>query len=120
MKTNNQIPYTYCFIRKDLPVAQQIIQASHATQEITKKIQHPDQTCHFILLEAKNKTHLFDIMLKLKERGIEHEMFYEPDVQENTAIATEPIYGISSKLIPFDSHLIMISLVSFASSSLSA
>ena len=88
-----QTPYTYCFIRKDLPFAQQIIQAAHATQEITKKIEHPEQTCHFILLEAKDKSHLADIKMKLNDKGIQHEMFYEPDVDEHTAIATEPIYG---------------------------
>ena len=86
-------PYTYCFIRKDLPLAQQIIQASHATQEITKKIEHPEQTCHFILLEAQNESHLSEIKVKLQDKGITHEMFYEPDVDEHTAICTEPMYG---------------------------
>ena len=90
---NTQIPYTYCFIRKDIPLAQQIIQAAHATQEITKKIEHPEQTSHFILLEASNEEQLNTIQMKLQDKGIRHEMFYEPDVDEHTAIATEPIFG---------------------------
>ena len=86
-------PYTYCFIRKDLPLAQQIIQAAHATQEITKRLEHPEQTCHFILLEATDESQLSDIKMKLNDTGIAHELFYEPDVDEHTAITTEPIYG---------------------------
>ena len=93
MQTENQIPYTYCFIRKDLPFTQQIIQAAHATQEITKKFEHPEQTCHFILLEANDRSHLSDIKLKLQDKGIEHEYFFEPDINEFTSIATKPIYG---------------------------
>ncbi len=76
-----------------MPLPQQIIQASHATQEITKEVEHPEKTCHFILLEAKNEDHLSKIMMKLQEEGIVHHMFYEPDVDEHTAITTEPIYG---------------------------
>lgn len=94
MNNQNLIPYTYCFIRKDLPIEQQIIQTAHATQEITKKTPHPVNTCHLILLEASNKIHLQNIRMKLAEREIEHEMFYEPDNDMGyTAIATEPIYG---------------------------
>jgi len=34
-----------------------------------------------------------NISMKLNDSDIEHEMFYEPDIQQHTAIATEPIYG---------------------------
>ena len=97
MNTEQQIPYTYCFIRKDLPIAQQIIQTAHAIQEITKKVHHPREVSHIVLLEASNDIHLFNIQIKLQDMGIKYEMFYEPDIQQCTAIATEPIYGNDRK-----------------------
>lgn len=94
-----ETPYTYCFIRKDLPTHYQIIQAAHATQEITKSIEHPEQTCHFILFEAKDEKHLTDIKIKLDMSGIKSHMFNEPDYGTGyTAIATEPIWGEARKL----------------------
>lgn len=88
------IPYTYCFIRKDLPKHYQIIQACHATQEITKSTEHPDQTCHFILFEAKDEDQLTEIKMKLDDKGIDSHMFHEPDYDTGfTAICTEPIFG---------------------------
>ena len=88
-----ETPYTYCFIRKDLPHHYQIIQAAHATQEITKECEHPDKTCHFILFEAKDESDLTNIKMKLDVEGIVSHMFFEPDVNEYTSICCEPISG---------------------------
>lgn len=72
----------------------QIIQTAHATQEITKEIDHPERTSHLILFEAKNEEHLINIKQKLDEQGIKSHMFFEPDWNTgHTAIATAPIYG---------------------------
>jgi hypothetical protein len=88
------IPYTYCFIRKDLPKHYQIIQACHATQEITKSAEHPDQVCHFILFEVKDECKLTEVKMTLDEKGIDSHMFREPDNGTGyTAICTGPIYG---------------------------
>lgn len=35
----------------------------------------------------------------LEMHGIEHEMFYEPDVESHTAIATRPLIGEERKLM---------------------
>jgi hypothetical protein len=81
-----------------MPHHYQIIQAAHATQEITKEIEHPERTCHFILFEAKDEQHLKDIKCKLDARDIKSHMFHEPDYDTGyTAIATEPIYGDDRK-----------------------
>lgn len=81
-----------------MPQHYQIIQAAHATQEITKEIDHPERTCHFILFEAKDEDDLKNIKLKLDDRGIKSHMFHEPDYDTGyTAIATEPIYGDDRK-----------------------
>jgi hypothetical protein len=81
-----------------MPQHYQIIQAAHATQEITKVTEHSDRTNHFILFEAKDENDLKRIKLKLDDRGIKSHMFFEPDFGTgNTAIATEPIYGDDRK-----------------------
>lgn len=81
-----------------MPQHYQIIQAAHATQEITKATEHSDKTSHFILFEAKDENDLKDIKLKLDDKGIKAHMFHEPDYDTGyTAIATEPIYGDTRK-----------------------
>ena len=94
----NQIPYTYCFIRKDLPIHYQIIQAAHATQEITKTSENPDRTCHFILFETKDEKQLEKIKMKLDTKNIKSHIFFEPDINEHTSLCTEPIYGDDRRL----------------------
>ena len=69
----NNRPYTYVFIRTDLSYAQQIVQASHATLEAGFKFEQPEEIS--------------------SENNIEHEMFYEPDIEQYTAIATRAMYG---------------------------
>lgn len=92
-----ETPYTYCFIRKDMPIHYQIIQAAHATQEITKSTEHPDNTCHFILFEVKDEEDLTKIKTKLDVKGIKSHMFHEPDVGEYTSITTAPMFGNDRK-----------------------
>jgi hypothetical protein len=81
-----------------MPQHYQIIQAAHATQEITKSTEQPDKTSHFILFEAKDENDLKRIKLRLDDRGIKSHMFHEPDYDTGyTAIATAPIYGDERK-----------------------
>ena len=88
------IPYTYCFIRKDLPRHYQIIQACHATQEITKTVTQPDGVSHFILFEVRDEVQLTEVKMKLDEKGIGSHMFHEPDHGTGyTSICTEPVVG---------------------------
>lgn len=84
------IPYTYIFIRKDLPTAYMMVQACHACLELPKV---PKET-HVCLLGVKNENELIKVSEDLKQKGIMFEMFFEPDYSTGfTSIATEPIYG---------------------------
>lgn len=99
----SECPYTYAFIRKDLPIHAQIVQASHAALEMGLKIEgerKPKQTSFLIMLEAKDERQLLDIAGFLDEQNIDHHMFFEPDqpIASNTSICTEPIYGDQRKL----------------------
>ncbi len=93
-KPNTQVPYTYLFIRDDLPPEVQLVQASHAALEIGLRCEPTEQTSFLIALRAKNELRLENIAAWLLEQDIKHHMFYEPDYETGyTAICTEPIYG---------------------------
>lgn len=85
-------PYMYLFIREDLSHAQQIIQTSHAVDEIGKRYKSDDIN-HMVLCSATDEDHLHDIVEWLELQSIDHHMFYEPDIESFTAIATKPLRG---------------------------
>ena len=86
-------PYTYVFVREDLSYAQQIVQASHATLEAGFLFQKPEDISSIILFPSYKEKGLFDVSKHLRSNGIEHVMFYEPDIEQYTAIATMPLFG---------------------------
>ena len=91
----HQTPYLYCFVRTDLPLPQQIVQAAHACIEATKAFpseEHP----HLVVLSAKNEEFIFKVAKKLDAAGIQYRIFIEPDRNnEITALCTEIISGES-------------------------
>jgi hypothetical protein len=93
MIEQKELPYTYVFIRSDLSYAQQIVQASHATLEAGFKFDQPAEISRIVLFPLNNEKQLFDRARHLRENGIEHVMFYEPDIEQYTAISTAPIFG---------------------------
>jgi hypothetical protein len=85
-------PYTYIFIRKDLSLAQQLVQSSHAALEAGFTFNKPQQTSSIIMIGAKDQNELYQIGERLSKHGIKHHMFFEPDFDMgHSAIATEPI-----------------------------
>lgn len=93
MTTENNRPYTYVFVREDLSYAQQIVQASHATLEAGFLFKKPEDISSIVLFPAANEKGLFDVSKHLRSNGVEHVMFYEPDIEQYTAIATTPLFG---------------------------
>lgn len=83
-------PFMYLFIRDDLSHCQQIIQTAHAAAQIGEKYHGETYAC---LMSAKNEDHLLDISEYLHSKGIDHAMFFEPDINAHTAIATRPLVG---------------------------
>lgn len=82
--------YTYCFIRKDIPIHAQIIQTAHACLQSAA----PKTVNSIVLFEVKNEEHLIKTNEYLKSRGIKTYIFFEPDYDTGyTAIATEPLHG---------------------------
>lgn len=89
----DKTPYMYLFIRQDLSPPQQIVQTAHAVDELNKWYKSGKDTNHMVLFPAKHEDDLRSISERLERLGIEHEMFYEPDISAYTAIATRPLIG---------------------------
>lgn len=104
--------YSYIFVRQDISVEQQIIQAAHATMQIGYKIaqvkpfdrmNHPTGTVayvkgfgqptdvYFVLIGVRNLGGLYAVEKILAKFGYMYETFFEPDIQEKTAICTMPV-----------------------------
>ena len=91
-------PYTYIFIREDIPLAQQLVQASHAALEAGFTFDKPHKTSSIIMIGAKDKDDLYKIGERLDKHGIRHHMFFEPDFDMgHSAIATEPIHDLKTR-----------------------
>lgn len=90
---SNQPNYTYTFIRLNLPIEQQIVQAAHSALEAGRELSKPDTISHLILLEAKSEEHLCSIAETLSAAGIKHHLFFEPDHSRGyTSLTTEALF----------------------------
>ena len=88
--TDKRITYTYVFVRKDLPIHAQIIQAGHALHEAGFTQTRPNAACHLVLFEVSSERELLQIHSDLMRKGIWLELFFEPDYNngEYTAMAS--------------------------------
>lgn len=89
----NDKTWCYVFIRTDLPIEQQIVQACHAALEaghtFPRKSNDPSS---LIMLQIPNKEKLEVALKRTNDRGIRTKSFYEPDWDYGfTSFATEPI-----------------------------
>lgn len=89
------------WVRDDLTIAQQIVQAAHATHESGAAFGCSAE-CHLILFKVLNQGQLHEVMGICKENNIQYCAFNEPDPESEplglTALCTEPIYGDGRKL----------------------
>lgn len=83
------------FVRQDISLAQQLVQSNHATFEVARRLQLPqnlDETPSCIVIGVPDKTALFRVIEKLRAHEIGHEVFYEPDFNMGlSAVATVPL-----------------------------
>lgn len=89
--------YTYLFIRKDLTPAQRIVQAAHAAHNAGERF---GDHSHLICFGIDNEAELQKTAAYLESRGIEFEVFHEPDYNTGyTAICTRPMRGEERKIM---------------------
>jgi hypothetical protein len=85
-------------VRKDIPVADQIVQVGHATLEAGRAFKWNDGT-HMIVLEAESEKELLSFKCRAEYYDVKCQAFYEPDDAMGwTAFCTEPISGKTRKL----------------------
>lgn len=86
-------PYVYVLVREDIPVAQQLVQASHAALEAGFRFQQPEKTASLIVLSVPDEAALKEAAARLAGHDIEHHMFFEPDFgpMGYSALATRPL-----------------------------
>lgn len=87
----------YVFVRTDLPLADQIVQAGHACLEAGSAFPLP-ACCRLIVLAAANREALCARLEFCRERGIRFRAFFEPDPVDGdiepmglAALCTEPV-----------------------------
>ena len=93
--------YNYVFIRKDLPLCQQLVQASHASYEAGVKYQSKSPTHNYLIMcEIPNEESLLLLHDKLHRKKIDSYLFCEPDMNNQaTALCTEPLNVQRRKLM---------------------
>jgi hypothetical protein len=96
--------YIYSIIRKDIPLADQIVQTAHSAFHAGQA--DPEYGCSLdcdipalILLQVPNEEALLALHEKLKKADIVHSTFHEPDDDMGwTSITTVSISGDKRKL----------------------
>lgn len=84
--------FIYCFIRKDLPFTQQIIQMSHAAFEAGQHSEFEVNTPNICLFEVANELELLRASEHLRDNKIDYRIADEPDFNYGyTSICTEVI-----------------------------
>lgn len=92
--------YTYTFVRRDLPIQHQLVQACHSALEAGSEFKEAGKIPNLILLDAKDTGHLYEISSFLKKNKIRHHMFYEPDNDMGySSITTEPLDAEKKKCL---------------------
>lgn len=92
--------YIYSIIRKDIPLADQIVQTAHSAFHAGNESRDLEgQIPALILLEIQDEKALAKLSEKLRMNNIAQNMFFEPDDSMGyTSITTEPISGDQRKL----------------------
>lgn len=90
--------HIYTFIREDLPISQQAVQAGHALY-IAGQSSSPDDHPSFVFLSTKTKEQLQAALEYVRELGIGTFEFHEPYMNWGlTSFATKPITQDQRKL----------------------
>lgn len=88
----NNKNWVYVFIRTDLPIEQQIVQAAHSALEAGRDLGKPKSTSHLILIGVKSEHSLNKVATELTLLNIRYHKFYEPDYDRGyTSLTTEPL-----------------------------
>lgn len=84
--------HAYTFIRKDLQIQHQLVQACHSALEAGSRFHSSNLIPSLVLCSAENEVHLNEISLFLDKHQIKYHKFFEPDNDMGySSITTEPL-----------------------------
>ena len=91
----------YVFVRTDISVEQQMVQAAHAAAEASRRFYEPHHgVASLIILAASGVPGLVKAQTQLEARGVEHTVFFEPDWEMGySAIGTRPLLDSERPLL---------------------
>ena len=86
-------------MRQDIPIAAQLVQATHAALEAGFRFNKPTEPVNIVLIGIPDEQTLLEERVKIESKGIACEIFYEPDEPINgwTALATCPLVDKSHR-----------------------
>jgi hypothetical protein len=89
---NQPSPYhTYVLVRRDIPLADQIVQVGHACLEAGRLFEQSPNG-NMVVLSVKSEEMLLKTVAVTEQAGIKWALFYEPDdSMGHTAACSEPI-----------------------------
>jgi len=89
----------YTFIRQDIDLHHQIVQASHSAYEAGSRYKDFEESTYLICLGMKNLDYLHKAENMLIQNNIKYHKFYEPDNDIGySSITTEPLDMVQKKL----------------------
>lgn len=78
----------YVLVREDLPIEYQAVQAGHAVAAWTLDFPKKWKNEYLIYLSVKSENDLKKWASKLERNDMDFRVFYEPDIDEYTALST--------------------------------
>lgn len=86
--------YRYLFVRTDLPIHTQLVQACHAGIEAGKHFCRDPDIDSLVVLQVQDEHALLACCQYVADQGIARVLFREPDLGDSaTAFCTEPVGG---------------------------
>ncbi len=91
----------YVFVRTDISVEQQMVQAAHAAAEAARLYYQPDHgIASLIILAVPNRQALYRAATQVEALGIAYELFFEPDWDMgHSALGTRPLLDTERPLL---------------------
>jgi len=92
--------HVYTFVRKDLPINHQIVQACHSALEAGSSFKKCGDIPNLVLLQVEDEDHLDKTSELLFDKKIRFHKFYEPDNDMGfSSITTEPLDAETKKAL---------------------
>jgi hypothetical protein len=84
----------YLAVRRDIPLADQLVQIAHAAFEAGQRWHADPSTCWAVVISVETQAELLKLAQRCASRGVEFVMFDEPDdAMGYTALCTEPLHA---------------------------